>query len=258
MNNTMFIARSLVFYPGFFEDNCQELSDEIIMPSYYLNKIMERFDDGEMLYLDMTNTITNKSILVAIGSPHSLDKNTIFAPQWILDLIDCTGCCDSVITLNKADVSEIPVATKITIKPLDPIAFELDTLACFEKAFMNLHSIKEGITLPVLVPELGKDYTMFAHIEKVEPAGVSRIVEGEVDVEFINEFKDVITPSAPAPTPVGCSPLLGPMIPDSVLNPIMMPPTRPTSPVNQISAEERRRIVRESWIKRHQNNAGSQ
>ena len=119
---------------------------------------MERFDDGEMLYLDMTNTDTNKSVVVAIGSPHSLDKNTIFAPQWVLDLIGCTGCCNSVITLSKADVSEIPVATKISIKPLDPIAFELDTLACFEKAFMNLHSIKEGITLPVNVPELGKDY----------------------------------------------------------------------------------------------------
>ena len=49
----MFIARSLVFYPGYFDDNCQELSDEIILPSHTMNNLMERFDDGEMLYLNM-------------------------------------------------------------------------------------------------------------------------------------------------------------------------------------------------------------
>jgi hypothetical protein len=256
MNNTMFISRSLIFYPGFFEDNCQELSDQIIVPSYYLNRLMDHFEDGEKLYLNMTNTNTNKNILVAIGSPHSFDRNTIFAPQWILDLIDCTGCCESVITLTKADMSEVPVATKIIIKPLDPIAFELDTLACFEKAFMNLHSIKEGITLNVPVPQLGKGYTMLAYIEKVEPAAISQIVEGDVDVEFINEFKEV-TPTTPIITPT--APLESssdPMIPNTT-NPIVTP----SSPVNEVrvevSAEERRKIVRDSWIKRYQNNAGS-
>ena len=251
----MFISRSLVFYPGFFEDNCQELSDQIIVPSYYLNRLIDDFEDGEKLYLNMTNTNTNKNILVAIGSPHSFDRNTIFAPQWILDLIDCTGCCESVITLTKADMSEVPVATKIIIKPLDPIAFELDTLACFEKAFMNLHSIKEGITLTVPVPQLGKGYTMLAYIEKVEPATISQIAEGEVDVEFINEFKEV-TPTAPLESSISS------MIPDSITNPIVIP----SSPVNEVSvevsvevsAEERRKIVRDSWIKRYQNNAGSQ
>lgn len=250
----MFISRSLVFYPGFFEDNCQELSDQIIVPSYYLNRLIDDFEDGEKLYLNMTNTNTNKNILVAIGSPHSFDRNTIFAPQWILDLIDCTGCCESVITLTKADMSEVPVATKIIIKPLDPIAFELDTLACFEKAFMNLHSIKEGITLTVPVPQLGKGYTMLAYIEKVEPATISQIAEGEVDVEFINEFKEV-TPTAPLESSISS------MIPDSITNPIVIP----SSPVNEVSvevsvevsAEERRKIVRDSWIKRYQNNAGS-
>ena len=251
----MFISRSLIFYPGFFEDNCQELSDQIIIPSYYLNRLIDDFEDGEKLYLNMTNTNTNKNILVAIGSPHSFDRNTIFAPQWILDLIDCTGCCESVITLTKADMSEVPVATKIIIKPLDPIAFELDTLACFEKAFMNLHSIKEGITLNVPVPQLGKGYTMLAYIEKVEPAAISQIAEGEVNVEFINEFKEV-TPTAPIIIPT--APLessTGHMIPDSITNHIVLP----SSPVNEVStevsAEERRKIVRDSWIKRYQNNA---
>jgi hypothetical protein len=257
MNNTMFIARSLVFYPGYFEDNCQELSDEIIIPSYHLNKLMEEFDDEETLYVNMTNTENNQTVLVAFGTPHTYDKNTIFAPQWILDIIGCAGNCDSVIRIEKADMIDVPVATKIAIKPLDPIAFELDTLACFEKAFMNLHSITEGITIPVNVPSLGKDYVMFAHIEKVEPAGTSRIVSGEVDVEFINEFSEAI-PSAPTPSPAGTSPIIAPMLP-STYNPIAIPLTPPTlSPIfEQINAEERRRQVRESWLRRYQNNGAS-
>jgi hypothetical protein len=249
----MFIARSLVFYPGFFEDNCKELSDEIILPAYYLNKMMERFDDNERLYVNIINVETNQSMLVTIGTCHSYDKNTIFAPQWILDLIGCSGNCDSVIRIEKADVSEVPVATKIIIKPLDPIAFELDTLKCFETAFMNLHSIKEGITIQIPVPELGKDYTMFAHIEGVEPAPVSRIIEGEVNVEFINEFND--------PT---VRPVMEPTNLNTIVTPILEPTPASISPIPTVpiptesleDKEERRRRVRDAWVKRYQNPPG--
>ena len=252
MNNTMFIARSLVFYPGVFEENCKELSDEIILPSYHLNKLMEQFDDDEILYLTITNTDKNLSCLVTIGSSHTYDKNTIFAPQWVLELIGCSGNCDSVITITKADVSDIPVATNIIIRPLDPIAFELDTTACFENAFMNLHSIKEGITIPVPVPELGKEFRLFAHIEKVEPASICRIVEGEVGVDFINDFKEPDTPKFEPATPHP-TPIIAPMLPPS--NQILTPIAEPSS---QISAEERREQVRQSWLKRLQNTSTPQ
>jgi hypothetical protein len=58
----MFIARSLVFYPGFFEDNCQELSDEIIIPSYHLNNLINEFEDNETLYVNIINTENNQQI----------------------------------------------------------------------------------------------------------------------------------------------------------------------------------------------------
>jgi hypothetical protein len=247
----MFIARSLVFYPGYFEDKCTELSDEVILPSHYLNRLIDEFDSGEILYLTMTNTNTNLSALVTIGSPHTHDKNTIFSPQWVLELIGCSGNCDSVITIEKADVTDIPTARKITIRPLDPVAFELDTLACFEKAFMNLHSIKEGITIPVPVPELGRDYKMYAHIEKVEPAGLSRIVEGEVDVEFINDFTVPSTATAtaeatPAPAP---TPNFGAVLPAKDT------PEPAIHPLEQSTAEQRRQQVRDAWLKRFPNTA---
>jgi hypothetical protein len=249
----MFIARSLVFYPGFYEDNCQELSDEIIIPSFHLNNLMERFDDNETLYIDMINSDTNQSVLVTIGTPHNYDKNTIFAPQWILDQIGCTGNCDSVIKIQKADMTQVPIANKITIKPLDPIAFELDTLKCFETAFMNLHSIKEGITIQIPVPDLGKDYVMFAHIEKVDPSPVSRIVQGEVDVEFINEFKEI--PNSPA-TILGSNIDNTAVISNSmntIVTPILTPTECPT--LTAAEKEERRKRIRESWVNRFNQNS---
>lgn len=256
MNNTMFITKNLEFYPGYLEDDCTELSDEIILPSYHLNRIMETFNDGEILYVNLTNTETNISYLVTLGSPHNYDKNTIFVSQWILDIIGCSGCCDSVVTIEKAEVTEIPLVTKITIKPLDPIAFEINTQECFEKAFMNLHSIKQGLTIPIPVPQLGKDYIIFAHIEKVEPENISRIVQAEVDVEFINEFKES-EPLTPMFVPDN-SPVLPSLSP---LNQIVTPtlgPIIPTAPPEEINAEERRKIIRESWVKRFQNNVERQ
>jgi hypothetical protein len=233
----MFIARSLIFYPGFTDSNSHELSDEIIIPSYHLNKMMERFENDERLYITMTNNNTKQSYLVTIGSPHTYDKNTIFAPQWILDLIGCSGACDSPIKIVKAKTDNLHAATKIVIKPLDPVAFEMNTLECFEKAFMNLHSITQDITVPIHIPELG--YSMFAHIEKVEPDITSLIIHGEVNVEFINEFKDNT-----------------PMPPNPIVFPLALPLPLPLAlaaevpQIQEVTADERRAAIRESWLKR--------
>ena len=237
----MFIARSLAFYPGFTDSNSHELSDEIIIPSYHLNKMMERFENDERLYITMTNTNTKQSYLVTIGSPHTYDKNTIFAPQWILDLIGCSGACDSPIKIVKAKTDRLQAATKIVIKPLDPVAFEMNTLECFEKAFMNLHSITQDITVPIPIPELG--YSMFAHIEKVEPDITSLIIHGEVNVEFINEFKDDAVMAASNPV---VFPLMEPL-PSATQEPLALPLLEP---IQEVTVDQRRAAIRESWLKR--------
>jgi hypothetical protein len=258
--SNMFIAKSLVFYPGYFSDNCQELSDEIIIPSYHLNRLIEQFEDNEPLLVNITNSEKKLSTIVAISTPHKYDKNTIFVPQWILDLIDVDGNSNTPIIIKKAQINDIPIATKIVIKPLDPVAFELDIMACFEKTMMNLHTIKEGITIPVNVPELGKDFTMFAYIEKVEPAPLSRIIHGEVGVEFINEFEDknvVPATSIASGASIASENTIinnenddfNQMISTSVLTSNKWKPEQ-----NTISNEERRKRVRESWLKRFENN----
>jgi hypothetical protein len=261
--SNMFNAKSLTFYPGYLSDNCQELSDEIIIPSYHLNRIMGQFEDNEPLLVSLKNTENNLSTIVAISTPHIYDKNTVFVPQWVLDLIGVDGISDIPVSIKKANVSDVAIATKITIKPLDPVAFELDIMACFEKTMMNLHTIKEGITIPVNVPELGKEYTMFAYIEKVEPASLSRIVHGEVDVEFINEFEDKNT-NYQIPTASTIGPFENTIIENNDFNEVLPSSVithsmnnicnKRESDQNTITNEERRKRVRESWLKRFENN----
>jgi hypothetical protein len=244
----MFIARSLSFYPGTLKEEDGELSDEIIVPAYYLNRLMEQFEDNETLYVILTNIENEQNYIVAIGSPHSFDKNTVFVPQWILDLIGCSDNSNSIINIKKANMNSIPKATKIIIKPLDPIAFEIDTLACFEKALMNIHSIKEGITFPINVAELGKDYIIYAYIEKVEPEPLSLIVHGEVDVEFINDFENKSIQPDMNNQLESTSNII-----NELDNSTMIPESY-SAPQNQtISVEDRRRQVRDSWVKRFQN-----
>ena len=254
----MFIARSNLFYPGFTDNNNNhELSDEIIVPSYHLNKMMERFETSERLYVNIKNTTTKKQYLVAIGAPHRQDKKTIFAPQWILDMIDCTGLCDSPIIITKADVTNIPVVTKIVIKPLDPVAFELDTLDCFEKAFMNLHSITAGITIPIPIPDLG--YSIFAYIERVEPADTSLIIEGEVNVEFINDFEEAAAAAAQTVVDTAISTAdgtaisttaIGTTVSSAISTTVSTPVAEVIKEVEQLSVDQRKAAIRESWLKR--------
>ena len=113
----------------------------------------------------------------------------------------------------------MPVASNIIIKPLDPLAFANDLIDCFEKALVNLHSIEEHITIPVQIDD---GIVIFAYIEKVEPAPLARIVSGEVNVEFLHDFAEI--------------PMDLPMI-DNFVQPESI----------ELSPEERRRRVRDSW-----------
>lgn len=254
----MFIARSLTFYPGYFADNCRELSDEIIIPAFHLNKLIDRFQDGEPLIVQIRNVENDLKYIVAIGQPHHYDKNTVFVPQWILDILGHTGISDDVIRLEKIDTFDIPVVTKIVIKPLDPLAFEFDVRELFESVLTNLHTISADLTIPVTVPELGKDYRIFAHIESVEPAKTSRIVNSEVEVEFINEFAESALPSVASETFKSVpEPIVKKTTVES-FNSIVTTPELSSQKSPTTMTAEQREAVRNSWLKRFQNTSEQQ
>jgi len=231
----MFIAQSLLYYHDYKEE--VELSDQIIVPLSLFHRLIGEFEDESVLYVNLIHTEYNLQYLVTITAAHDDNAHTIYVPDWILDLLGRSE--DPLYHIEKADVSELPVATNLMIKPLDPSAFDVDLTTYVEQAFMNLHSIQQNITIPIQI----MDHTVYLYIEQVEPAPLSRIVHGEVTVEFINmfeidenhvddmdEFKDNAAEDIKEPEE-----------PEE--------PAEPAEPA-ELTLEARRQQVRDSWLKR--------
>ncbi len=206
---------STLLYPDYLETKSHELSDEIIIPYEYFMSIIDEYNNESVLYINIINRNNNMKYMATIGHPHNEDDNIIYVPQWILDCIGYQND-SNCLELEIVHHIDIPIATKIYIKPLDSHAFNTDLISSFSNAFFNLHSIQQNITLPVEIYDNYMYFNIFAYIDKVEPAPISRIVSGEVQVEFINDIEN---------------------------------------DKKELSYEERRQEVINSWIKRFQNNA---
>ena len=220
----MFIAQSLLYYHDYKEE--VELSDQIIVPLSLFHRLIGEFENESVLYVNLIHTEYNLQHLVTITAAHDDNAHTIYVPDWILDLLGRSE--QPLFQIEKADVLDLPVATNLTIKPLDPSAFDVDLTTYVEQAFMNLHSIQQNITIPIQI----MDQTVYLYIEQVEPAPLSRIVQGEVTVAFINIFEDEV---------------------ENAVNEVENAENAVENAVNaveELTPEARRQQVRDSWLKR--------
>ena len=224
----MFIAQSLLYYHYYKEE--VELSDQIIVPLSLFHRLMREFEDESVLYVNLIHTEYNLQQLVTINAAHNDNADTIYVPDWILDLLGRSE--QPIFQIEKAEVSELPVATTLMIKPLDPSAFDVDLTTYVEQAFMNLHSIQQNITIPIQI----MDRTVYLYIEQVEPAPLSRIVHGEVVVEFINMFEDEFKEEEDR-----VEDMIEEFKEDTVEDEVE---------VEELTPEARRQQVRDSWLKR--------
>jgi hypothetical protein len=221
----MFIAQSLLYYHDYKEE--VELSDQIIVPLSLFHRLIREFEDETVLYVNLIHTEYNLQHLVTITAAHDDNTHTIYVPDWILDLLGRSE--DPLYRIEKADVSDLPVATNLIIKPLDPSAFAVDLTTCVEQAFMNLHSIQQNITIPIQI----MDQTVYLYIEQVEPAPLSRIAQGEVTVEFINMFEDEFKEA------------------DGEVDEVdEFKESEVEAEADELTPEARRQQVRDSWLKR--------
>ena len=223
----MFIAQSLLYYHYYKEE--VELSDQIIVPLSLFHRLIGEFEDESVLYVNLIHTEYNLRHLVTINTAHDDNTHTIYVPDWILDLLGRSE--DPLYQIEKADVSDLPVATNLIIKPLDPSAFDVDLTTYVEQAFMNLHSIQQNITIPIQI----MDQTVYLYIEQVEPAPLSRIVQGEVVVEFINMFEDEFKE---------VEDMIEEFKEDEVAE------AEAVAVEEELTPEVRRQQVRDSWVKR--------
>lgn len=236
----MFIAQSLLYYHDYKEE--VELSDQIIVPLSLFHRLIREFENETVLYVNLIHTEYNLQHLVTITAAHDDNAQTIYVPDWILDLLGRSE--QPIFRIEKADVSDLPVATNLIIKPLDPSAFDVDLTTYVEQAFMNLHSIQQNITIPIQV----MDHTVYLYIEQVEPAPISRIVHGEVTVEFINMFEEDENPVEEF-----IDEFKEEEVADEVEAEVAAEADEveaEADEVEELTPEARRQQVRESWLKR--------
>ena len=272
MSINMFTTKNIIYYSGYDDNILSEYGDKIIVPAHYLSKwITDNDRDGQLL-VELHNMENNRQRIVPLGAPHRDDKCIMYVPQWVRDYLECTD--ETPVKIQKVDF-EIPVATKITIRPLDQLVFETDVMSCFEGAVDKFHILYEGTVFPMRIKEFG-EYEMWAHIEKLEPGPICKVGAGELEVDFIRAEEQVLkAPLSPprrpsieylrylsrdvigpleGPTSDVIGPLEGPT--SDVIGPLEGPandvigPLENINPIPEISPEERRRLVRESWAKR--------
>lgn len=215
----MFRTRSLLFHPS-IEDSL-ELSDQIILPVRAFHSLIEQYRDETVLYANLIHTENNIQYLVTLSATHDMDEDLIFVPQWILDHIGATD--ESIFRVEKA-TEDLPIANHLILRPLDDVSADLDLASYAERAMVNLHSIQENTTLPIYIEQ----QILYVYVQQVDPAPLSRIVQGEVTVEFLIERPEEVmevpsVPEEPSVAPLAEEPSAAP------------------------SAEERRQRLRDAW-----------
>ena len=250
LQNHMFNVRNIMFCPDYFETKSQELSDEIMIPFHRFNDLMEEFED-EVLYITVRNKRCDLVYLATLGAPHEGDANVIYMPQWMMDALGLSEDVCGPVELERTDSVEIrmiPVVTRIVLR--DP-CIAADIRDAVEKAIVNLHSIQEGMEIPIWI----NDMEMLVYIQTVEPAALSRIVTGEV--EFVLHSEPVVPPMIDTSDDEPCVSNV-PSVPRASSLPSEhgwndpTAPTAPTAPttalVNDMTVEE----IRQARLRRFQ------
>ena len=226
----------------------KEHGDEIIIPQRILQTWMDRYPPGLPLLATVTNPDNEivRTVCIGSGLPEGISQGTersVYMPAWIMDHLGVQG--GGVLSITPV-LTELPLATKLTIRPLDNAAYHTDLRAAVESYLDMFHILEPNTTLSVPLEDLG-GYEVMVFIETVEPAAVVRL-GGEVIIEFcepeggIPELEESGSPSppagklepAPAPEP----------------EPIKYPSVNPiVTPAQPLSTDEKE-LIRQARLKK--------
>jgi hypothetical protein len=214
------------------QEAVQEAGDEIIIPERLLNMWIDMFVPGTPMLATLTHLETDRSRVVCIGAS---DKSEgIYAPRWILDHL---GCLEEQRMSIRPYLQEVPMAIRISLRPMDNAAYHSDLRQAFEIYLDRFHVMEAGTTLSVSLEELG-GYEICGFVESVEPPGLVAL-GGEVQIEFL-EPEGGIPEHEPEPEPE----------PEPAV--VETPTTDQTNQVVPMTADQRT-AMRESWLKRFAN-----
>jgi len=165
------------------------------------------------LWLQWQNTITDLMLVkithgtnihyLHVESFHTQEPTNVFLPQ---------GCfiAENNIEVSMELVHEMPpLATKITLQPLDSEIYHCDIVAAVSEHLSNWQVLSVGTTLSVPCPELG-GFLVDIFVKAIEPASTV-LLRGEVNLELdepietVAEWIKKTAPRPPSPHPQAIS-----------------------------------------------------
>ena len=162
---------------------------------------------------------------VSVSGPHEEDHSAIYLPLSIYQEFELASCIPLKVTPMVA--YELEKATKLVLKPLDPVLYSGDMRALLEEALMDYPLLQKHTQFTVYLDALG-GYPADVWVEDIEPAEVVQL-GGEVEVEFVPEDEgtaaDAIVATAAVASAAVASAVVGSATvaeqdsPDNQLNP---------------------------------------
>ena len=162
------------------EDVCAHLS------AYDFNRLFS--NAGGLMAIKIYNE-NDEFRICTVGAPHQNDRFRLYVPPSILEDLNLMNKEKDNVWIEPI-LGDIPLATKITIKPYNDSLFAYDLADILQKELDKYYVLQEGITIRLNI----FDEEHLVHIDKIEPLPICRL-GGEVAIDI----SEPIIPSEVAP-----------------------------------------------------------
>jgi hypothetical protein len=191
-----YTAHNLAFLDDYVPEN-----DCCVIP----NRLWTAWIQEQSDVLLVKITYQGKEQILHVHSYHSNDTKTIYIPRWCFSI-------DSSIDVTMERILEMPpVATKITLQPLDAEIYHCDISKEVSEHLANWQTLMEGTTITVECEELG-GFPVDLFVKSIEPASTV-LLRGDVVLELAEPLETVAEwvppPAPPVPRPSTPSPSPG-------------------------------------------------
>jgi len=186
---TLYIAHPLVF----FEESIPEYDGCIIHSNLWSSWTNNLTD---VMLVKITNN--EKTHYLHVHSHHNVSEDVIYIPTW------CIGSETTIEVLMERVLEMPPLATKITLQPLDNELYHCDIAAAVSQHLSNWQVLSEGTTLTVPCPELD-GFLVDIYVKTIEPEKTV-LLRGEVPLELdepletVNEWIHNTSPNQERPS----------------------------------------------------------
>jgi len=164
------------------DSNYYDERDQCIVPQHLWRQWIQEQESDQVLLVEITQDHIKQILCIGAGTLESM--NTIFLP------IRCFQEFDLSREVSVCIVKTMPpLATKITLQPLDNELYHCDIASAVSKHLMEWQVLTKWTTITVQCEELG-GYPVDIFVKTIEPADTV-LLRGEVPLELEEPIESI-------------------------------------------------------------------